>query len=43
LGVDAPGGQHRLSGLAQVQPLGHPVEEEVDDVEPAQGEVLELL
>jgi hypothetical protein len=36
LRVDAPGSQHRLPRLAQVQPLGHAVEEEVDDVEFAQ-------
>jgi len=34
--IDAPGRQHRLARLAQVQPLGHAVEEQVRDVELAQ-------
>ena len=34
--VDAPGRQHRLARLAQVQPLGHAVQEQVDDVELAE-------
>lgn len=30
---DAPGRQHRLAGLAQMQPLGDPVDEQIQQVE----------